>query len=241
MKTNNAENYDFDNMPPVVSLETLALMFIAVLVGVLMAVVALPTWVPGLSASVFGSEPKVFWYLSRGSAIIAFIILWLSMAFGLIITNKIARMWPGGPVAFDLHQYTSILGLAFAFFHALILMGDAYINYTLVQVLLPFASVNYQPLWVGIGQIGFYLWLVVVLSFYVRSRIGTRAWRLVHYLSYLLFGMTMLHGITSGTDSALPGVTLMYWISGGTLLFLTIYRVLINLKLPARKVKRELA
>jgi predicted ferric reductase len=239
MKTNNAEMIDLENMPPVVSLETLALMFIAVLVGVLMAVVALPTWVPGLSASVFGSEPKVFWYLSRGSAIIAFIILWLSMAFGLIITNKIARMWPGGPVAFDLHQYTSILGLAFAFFHALILMGDAYINYTLVQVLLPFESVNYQPLWVGIGQIGFYLWLVVVLSFYVRSRIGTRAWRLVHYLSYLLFGMTMLHGITSGTDSALPGVTLMYWIAGGTLLFLTIYRVLINLKLPARKVKRE--
>ncbi len=239
MNNKPSQSYDFEDMPPVINLQTLALVFSAVMVGVFLAVVALPTWVPGLSASLFGPQPKAFWYLSRGSALVAFVILWFSMASGLIITNKMARMWPGGPTAFDLHQYTSILGLAFAFFHALILIGDAYINYSLAQVLLPFTSLNYYPFWVGIGQLGFYLWVIVVLSFYVRSRIGTRNWRLVHYLSYLLFGMTLLHGIAAGTDAGGLWIGRMYWFAGGSLLFLTIYRMLIHLKLPQRKTRQE--
>jgi hypothetical protein len=53
-----------------------------------------------------------------------------SVAFGLIMTNRMARVWPGGPTAFDLHQFTSLLGLAFAVFRGLILLGDQYIKYT---------------------------------------------------------------------------------------------------------------
>src|SRR5512132_2483555 len=113
---------------------------VAVAAGVFAAVVALPPWLPGLSASLLGPEPKVYWYLSRSSAVAAYLLLWCSMATGLAISNRLARIWPGGPTAFDLHQYTSLLGLGFALFHALILMGDHYINYTLGQVLVPFAS-----------------------------------------------------------------------------------------------------
>jgi len=40
---------------------------------------------------------------------------------GVTMTNKMARIWPGGPTAFDAHQYTSLLGLTFALFHAIIL------------------------------------------------------------------------------------------------------------------------
>jgi predicted ferric reductase len=231
MKNNHLQNVDLEAMPPVMTLESLVMLLLAILVGVFMAAVALPSWLPGLSTSLFGSEPKVYWYLSRGSAVVAFVILWLSMALGLMITNKMARLWPGGPVAFDLHQYTSILGLAFAFFHALILIGDAYINYTFFQVLIPFGSINYHPFWVGVGQISFYLWILVVLSFYVRSQMGTRTWRLVHFVSYVVLAMALVHGIASGTDSGTVWATRMYWYAGGSLLFLTIYRVFINMKI----------
>ncbi len=235
MKNNDNQTLDFDSMPPVMTLQSLVMLLAAISVGVFMAAVALPSWLPSLSSSLFGPEPKVYWYLSRGSAVVAFVILWLSMALGLIITNKMARLWPGGPVAFDLHQYTSILGLAFAFFHGLILIGDAYIDYSLFQVLVPFASVNYHQFWVGIGQLSFYLWVLVVLSFYVRSRIGTRTWRLVHFISYAVLVMALIHGITSGTDSETIWASRMYWYGGGSLLFLTIYRVLINLKFLSPK------
>ena len=104
------------------------------------------------------------------------------MALGLAITNKLARAWPGGPTIAALHDYTSLLGLAFGCFHALILTGDRYTNYTLAQVLVPFASVNYRPLWVGLGQIGLYLMGIVGLSLYVRRWIGYR-WSTVNVVS----------------------------------------------------------
>jgi predicted ferric reductase len=151
-----------------------------------------------------------------------------------------ARIWPGGPIAFDLHQFASLIGLAFAFFHALILMGDKYINYDLAQVLVPFNSSGYKPVWVGLGQVGFYLLAIVGLSFYVRKRLGNRSWRLVHYFSFLTFALALLHGILAGTDSTVTAIQFFYWITGASLLFLLVYRILIT-KFAARKAARVTA
>jgi predicted ferric reductase len=152
--------------------------------------------------------------------------LWLSMALGLGITNKIARLWPGAPAAFAIHEYVSLLGLAFALFHALVLLGDHYINFTVAQIFLPFSTVDYRPIWVGVGQIGFYVWLIVALSFYIRSSIGQKTWRVLHYLSFAMYLMGLLHGLFSGTDSTTVWAQWYYWISGGSLLFLFVYRMI---------------
>ena len=228
---------DLDNLPPAMPLHTLISLLLAVSFGAFAAAIILPNWLPGLSQSLLGSEPKAYWYLSRASAIVAYGLLWLSMAFGLIITNKLARLWPGGPVAFDLHQFASLLGFAFALFHALILMGDKYINYDLAQVLVPFNSTGYKPVWVGLGQIGFYLFAIVGLSFYVRKRLGNRRWRLIHYLSFLTFALALMHGIFAGTDSTVLAVRVFYRATGASLLFLFVYRILIT-RFAAKKQAR---
>ena len=141
---------------------------------------------------------------------------------------KVALTWPGVPVSFALHEFTSILGLGFPIFHALILLGDHNIGYTLVQVLVPFSS-SYEPGWVGIGQLGFYAMMIVTLSFYMRSHIGQKTWRSLHYVSFLTYLIALLHGITAGSDTSVPWVQQYYWISGGTLLFLLSYRIVVNI------------
>jgi predicted ferric reductase len=224
---------EFDDLPSM-PLSTLALTLLAAVGGAFGAVVVLPGILPGVSYSLLGPEPKAYWYLARSSAFIAYLLLWASMVFGLIITNKMARVWPGGPTAFDLHQHVSLLGLAFALFHGLILVGDRFIGYTVSQVLIPFAGADYRPAWVGIGQLGFYLLALVSLTFYVRKSIGHNTWRLIHYLSFLMFVMAMAHGVMSGTDSAAWWAVAMYWMTGSTTLFLTIYRVLIGAFKPLR-------
>jgi predicted ferric reductase len=213
--------------------ETILILILAVVMGGLAALVVFPLWGGNLASSFVGSQAKGFWYLSRGSAIAAFGLLWLSMASGTAITNKMARFWPGGPTAFAVHEFSSLLGIAFAVFHALILLGDHYINYSLSQVLVPFASANYRPAWVGVGQVGLYVWIVVTFSFYVRKQIGHKTWRWIHFASYGAFLMALLHGVTSGTDSGLLWAQLMYWFAGGSLLFLLAYRVLVSLVKPA--------
>lgn len=208
------------------SFSSLLAMLLGCIIGVVLAVFIVPLWLPDLSRSILSAQPKVYWYLSRGSAMVSYILLWLSMVFGLLITGKLSRLWPGGPTAFDLHQHSSLLGLSFALFHALILMGDSYIKASLSQILIPFGYTAYEPLWVGLGQLALYGLALVGLSFYVKKYIGRNMWRLIHFLSFAIFLLALAHGIWSGTDSSSAFVRALYWGSGGSVLFLTVFRVL---------------
>lgn len=182
-------------------------------------------WLASIQASLSGEQPKVFWYLSRTTALVGFALLWLSMLLGLAITTKTARLWPGGPAAADLHQYSSLLGLGFGCVHALLLLGDAYSNYTLAQLLVPFTSTQYRPVWVGLGQVGMYLGLLVALSFYARRAIGYRMWRLIHFASFAFFVLVVAHGVFSGTDSSTLWARSLYASSALSVLGLLLYRV----------------
>lgn len=225
----DARQTDQSEYESTIGVQAFVLVLLAISVGTLAAVVILPSWMPNLETSLLGTNPKAYWYLSRGSSFVAMSLLWLSMALGLTITNKMARIWPGAPAAFAIHEFVSLLGLAFAIFHALVLMGDHYINFPLMQILVPFATVDYKPFLVGWGQVGFYAWLLVAFSFYVRKQIGPKTWRAIHYISFLSFCMAFYHGITSGTDTKTLWVQSYYWISGASLLFLLVYRILVTL------------
>lgn len=233
------DEIDLEAAKPAISLLGVLLLMVATSAGAFAADLVLPYWLPGLNASLQGDSPKAFWFLSRASAIVAYILLWLSMVFGLLITNKLARMWPGGPHAFNLHQHFSLLGLAFALFHGLILMGDQYLRFSLGQVLLPFFTTNYRPLWVGLGQLTFYLMGMVVFSFYIRRRIGSRSWRLIHFLSFIVYAMALMHGIFSGTDAGTGWAKDLYWSSAGVSLFLFNYRVLSALTKPRSRAVKQ--
>jgi predicted ferric reductase len=212
-----------------INFSSLILVLIAMSIGILLAIVVLPLWAPDIALSLTGTDPKAYWFLSRATAFVALGMLWISMALGLGITNKLAHIWPGGPTAFALHEYTSVLGLAFVLFHALFLLGDHYINIGLLQLMVPFSTQAYQPFWVGLGQTGFYLSLIVTLSFYVRKKIGQKLWRGLHYISFLAYLGALVHGLAIGTDTSAIWAQWFYWISSGSLLILFIYRILFKL------------
>ena len=225
-----------------VNMQSFLLFLLAMTLGLLLAILVLPAWLPNLAFSLGGDAPKAYWYMSRATAFASLSLLWLSMALGMGITNKMARAWPGAAAAFAVHEYVSLLGLAFAAFHAVVILGDHYINFTLLQLLAPFSTVGYRPLWVGIGQVGFYVWLIVALSFYIRSSIGQKTWRVLHYASFAMYLMGLFHGLFSGTDVTAPWAQNYYWISSGSLLFLLVGRivgVIVDKLAPARLAPRR--
>lgn len=234
LKSTSSNQTDLDQVEPAVSLVWLLVMLLISAGAAALAVLVLPKWVPGMSASIVGENPKVFWYLSRASAFSAYVLLWLSMILGVGITNKAAVIWPGLPRAIDLHQYFSILGLFFTLFHALILLGDAYIKATLSQVFSPFSMSQYRPVAVGIGQIAFLLWIVITGSFYIRRAITNKGWHLIHFISYLVFAVALLHGLSAGTDSGANWARVTYWVTAVLLLGMTVYRIV-----DARRKSRE--
>jgi hypothetical protein len=49
---------------------------------------------------------------------------------------------------------------------------------------------------------------------------------------FIAFFAGMVHGVTSGTDTALPLMQFIYLFTGGSVMFLTTYRLLKRLSVP---------
>lgn len=187
---------------------------------------ALPALFPSMGQSLTGTIPHAYWYLSRTSGFAAYALLWFSMVFGLLLSNKLAKSTTGMPFSFDLHQFTSLASLAFTLFHMFILLGDKYIGYTFSQLFVPFAQADFQPFWSGVGQLGFYAMVLVTITFYLRSKISYRLFHIIHVVSYAMFLMALAHGLFAGTDTNTWWAMALYLGTAAITLFLTVYRVL---------------
>ena len=181
--------------------------------------------------SLVGKEAKGYWFLSRASGVTAYVLFWASMMMGLLMSTKTTRLWSTGPTFMAMHEFTSILGLLFAGFHALILLGDAFIQTDVVQILTPFlmdfGKDGAQSIWVGFGQLGFYALALILLSFYVRQRISYGVWRWLHFGTFVAYMLVTVHGMLVGSDSQTTFMLSVYAFTNASILFLTLYRVLL--------------
>lgn len=191
-------------------------------IGAVLALVLLPDVAPALATSLSGPQPKTWWYLSRASGLVSYALLSASMLLGVLLSTKFAKGWPGSATAFALHEHASVLGLAFALFHAIVLLGDRHTPFTLAELALPFGAA-YRPFAVGAGQLAAYGMALLVGSFYVRKRIGQRAWRLLHFASFAVFALSLAHGLVAGSDRALVVIGV---VPAAAVLFFAVYRAL---------------
>ena len=178
---------------------------------------------------------QFWWYLTRAAGLMGYFLIWLSTAWGLVVSSKILDSILERAFTYDFHEYLSWLGLAFIGIHVIVLMADKYLPYTFWQVLIPFLS-PYRPFWVGVGIIAFYLSLLVTVTYYLRAKIGMAAFRKIHYLSLVSYFGATLHGLYAGTDSVLPIANLLYKGTFLVTFFLIIYWVVL---LYLRKQEEE--
>ncbi len=169
-------------------------------------------------------QTSAFWYMARVGGIVAYLLLWLSTMWGLTLSTKVTSGLIPAPIAYGLHEFLSILTIVFASLHAVVLLGDAYIDFNIFHLAVPFIA-PYEPLWTGLGTIGFYLSVAMTGSFYLRKQIGQKTWRTLHYLTFGAYVLTLVHGLMAGTDSPLAIIKLMYLGTGFSVLFLTYYRL----------------
>jgi len=169
---------------------------------------------------------QFWWYLTRAAGLMGYFLIWLSTAWGLVVSSKILDPIMDRGFTYDFHEHLSWLGLAFISVHVIVLMADKYLPYTIWQVLIPFLS-PYRPLWVGIGVIAFYLSLLVTVTFYLKKKIGMELFRKIHYLSLVGYVGATLHGLYAGTDSVLPIANLLYKGTFLITLFLIVYWIIL--------------
>ncbi len=174
------------------------------------------------------------WYVTRSAGFASYVLLWLSTALGLAIPSKLFDRLMPRAITFDLHQFISLLAIGFIALHIGVLLVDSYLPYTLAQILVPFIS-PYRPVWVGIGVFSLYLTLLITITFYLRSRIGMKAFKTIHYFSLVSYFGVVIHSSLSGTDSSVPAVQWLYIITSMVVVILTGYWVIMGTKQVRRK------
>jgi sulfoxide reductase heme-binding subunit YedZ len=149
-----------------------------------------------------------FWYLTRGTGIVALILLTGSVALGIANVRRVRL--PGAPrfVTLGLHRSVSLLAVAFVAVHVLTAVADGYVPLTVVDAVVPFSSA-YHPFWIGLGALSLDLLLAVVLTSLLRRRIGYRVWRLVHWTAYACWPIALLHSVGTGTDTGSGWMTVL--------------------------------
>ncbi len=170
--------------------------------------------------------PQATWYITRAAGLTGFLLLWFSTLWGLVLPSKILDGFLHGTFSYDFHQFISLLAIGFIALHIIVLTMDQYLPFSVFQLLVPFTS-TYRPVWVSFGIFSLYLILLVTITFYIRDRIGSKAFRSIHYLSLIAFAGAAIHGLYSGTDSPLPAVQLMYAGTSLSVLFMTVYWLVI--------------
>lgn len=183
---------------------------------------------------------KAYWYLARAGGLIAYLLLWAATLWGVMMSGKTLKGRIDAALLYAMHEFLPILAMVFAVLHAVVLLGDAYIRFDLFDLLMPFQA-PYRPVWTGLGTLSLYLSLALIASFYVRSIISRRVWRLFHYTTYLAFILALMHGVMAGTDAGQPVVQWMYVLTAQTLLLATLHRVLMAQSSAAKTERAQAA
>jgi len=163
------------------------------------------------------------WQFSRATAVISYLLLSASMIWGLVLSTKISKDLTPGPAVLTIHNAVSWAALGLGVVHPLSLLFDSYFTFNIFHLLIPFIG-PYRPLWVGIGVIALYGLLLTTLSFSWKKKIGHKAWRRIHWLTFPTYALVTIHGFMSGTDS--PAIGAMYALSTLAVLFLVNYRII---------------
>lgn len=154
-------------------------------------------------------EGPWLWYVSRAAGVTAYVALVLATVWGLLLSTSMADAIVSRGRSLEAHRWLSATALALSVAHAIPLIGDRYISFDLLDIIVPLLA-PYRPIAVGLGIVGLYLALAVHGSFWLRAHLGQRGWRAVHFLSFPAFGLVTLHGLYAGTDSGAPWLRTMY-------------------------------
>ncbi len=141
------------------------------------------------------------WAVGRGCGIVALGFLTISVALGIATrSGRPLVVLPRFAVA-DVHRFAALAGSLLVALHMVLLFLDPYAQLRIVDFVVPFAGA-YRPLWQGLGTLAFDVLLVIVVSSLLRHRLGVRAFRVIHWVTYALWPIALAHALGNGTDAA---------------------------------------
>ena len=173
---------------------------------------------------------NVAWYVARAGGMLAFLLLTTTVVIGLTMSSRVRlRRWPRFAVE-DVHRFLGLLTWSFVGVHAVALIADSYLSFSVGDLLIPGVA-PYRPLPTALGVVALELLAALALANLLRLRLSYTFWRRTHYVNFVVWLLVFVHGVTAGTDSDTLWGLALYTTCAGLVGGLTAWRVL---NLPAK-------
>jgi len=167
---------------------------------------------------------QIWWHIARASGIVGWLLLTTTVVWGILTPAKLSdRQRPAWFL--DLHRWLAGLTIGFVAIHLAALVADSYIEFGLVDLVVPFAS-EWKPFPVALGVLATWLLVIVQVTSLAMKRLPRTVWRKIHLTSYATFFLTSLHGTLSGTDATHPLYQATSLLALAVVIFTTLFRVM---------------
>jgi sulfoxide reductase heme-binding subunit YedZ len=181
--------------------------------------------------------PQIWWYLSRASGIVAWLMLTASVLWGIALATDLFPRRRRPAWLLDLHRWLAGLTLFFVAGHLGTLLADRTVHFRVLDVLVPFSS-TWRPTAVAVGIVAVWLLLAVEGTALAMRRLSKKWWRDVHIASYWVFWGTCIHAALAGTDTSKTLYTVTSLVAVALVVFAASYRIL-SRDLPKRGSRRR--
>lgn len=171
------------------------------------------------------------WYAIRGAGFVAAALLILLMISGIGQVTGLIYRYIEPIKAWAIHKALAYALCASIAIHVGLLLIDKFVPFSLVQILVPFAShynngtklggISLGSIAVTLGILAMYGVAIIVASSLGWIDTKKKAWRKLHYLGYLVALFVFLHAISVGSDLKY-GTFREAWIAAGVLVSIAI-------------------
>ncbi len=144
---------------------------------------------------------QTWWHLARTAGLVAWALISASVIWGLLLSTRVLGRRPTRPWLLAMHRYLSALAIGATAVHVVALLADSYIEFRVVDVLVPMAS-SWRPGAVAWGIVALYLLLIVEITSLVAECLPRGVWWSIHITSFALFTFGTIHGLQTGTDAS---------------------------------------
>ena len=135
--------------------------------------------------------------ISSFAGLTAMVLLTVNILLGLVLSARYntVRRWPHRRLAvFEVHNWTAYMALALIFLHPIVLLFSGTAGFVPLDIVWPPHSPK-QTLYNCFGGLALYCVTFVVVTSYLRSKLGSRVWKKLHFVSYAAALFVFVHGI----------------------------------------------
>ena len=168
---------------------------------------------------------QVWWYVARSGGIVAWLLITLSVCWGLFMSTKETAKATQPARLLDIHRFLGGLSVVFTGIHIAGLVADSYVHFGWSELFVPYAT-EWKPGPVAWGIVGFYILIAVEVTSLFMKHLPRGFWMGVHRLSFPLYVVTTLHGLQAGTDVLNEWYRILMIASVNIVAFLTVVLIL---------------